>query len=129
MYYYNRCFNYKTIISKEKSSSGLLFTAKILQEAMYFTSPIWAKPLTKFNPNLQDFKHVLDSNCRQKKKTGQPNFFNWLSNVKNLVFSNKGAKSQGWARGQLKYYASPFCAVQKIKIKTRKTAYFLRIFN
>ena len=33
------CFDDKTIISKNNFSSGLLFTAKILQEAMYFTSP------------------------------------------------------------------------------------------
>ena len=43
-----------------KSSSKLLFTAKILQEAMYLTSPSLAKLLTKFNPKLQDFKRVLD---------------------------------------------------------------------
>ena len=33
------CFHDKTIISKEKFSDGLLFTAKTLQKAMYFTSP------------------------------------------------------------------------------------------
>ena len=33
------CFHEKTIISKENFSSGLLFTAKILQEAMYFAAP------------------------------------------------------------------------------------------
>ena len=37
------CFHHKTIISKENFSSGLLFTAKILQEAMYFTVPYLAK--------------------------------------------------------------------------------------
>ena len=45
----------------------MLFTAKILQEAMYFTSPTWAKSLTKFNLKMQDFKRVLDLNCNQKK--------------------------------------------------------------
>ena len=42
----------------------LVFTGKILQEAMYLTSPIWAKSRTKFNPKMQDFKHVLDLNCK-----------------------------------------------------------------
>ena len=27
-------------------------------------SPIWAKSLTKFNPKMQDFKRVLDLNCK-----------------------------------------------------------------
>ena len=36
---------------------------------------------------MQDFKRVLDLNYKQKK-TEQINLFNWLSNVKNLVFSN-----------------------------------------
>ena len=33
------CFHDMRKISKGKSSSGLLFTARMLQEAMYFTSP------------------------------------------------------------------------------------------
>ena len=37
------CFHHKTITFKENFSSGLLFTAKILQEAMYFTVPYQAK--------------------------------------------------------------------------------------
>ena len=53
----------------------MLFTAKILQEAMYFTSPTWAKSLTKFNPKTQDFKRVLDLNSKQKK------------GLNNLIFS------------------------------------------
>ena len=42
----------------------LLFTAKILQELNYLTSPIWAKRPTKFNPKVHDFKRVLDLNCK-----------------------------------------------------------------
>ena len=35
---------------------------------MYFTSPpTWTKSLTQFNPKMQDFKRVLDLNCKQKK--------------------------------------------------------------
>ena len=51
-------------MTKQKSSNGLLFTAKILLEAMYLTFPTWTKSLTKFNPKMQDFKRVLDLNCK-----------------------------------------------------------------
>ena len=27
---------------------------------MYFAPPTWAESLTKFNPQIQDFKRVLD---------------------------------------------------------------------
>ena len=50
-------------ITKQKFSSELLFTAKILQEAMY-TIPTSTKSLTKFNPKMEDFKRVLDVNCK-----------------------------------------------------------------
>ena len=42
----------------------LLFEAKILQETMYLTYPTWAKSLTKFNTKMQDFKRVLNLNCK-----------------------------------------------------------------
>ena len=42
-----------------KISSGLLFTAKIMQEAMYLSSPTLAKSLTKFNHKLQNFIYVF----------------------------------------------------------------------
>ena len=58
------CFYDKTIISKEKFSTGLLFPAKLLHEAMHFT---WAKSRTKFNPKMQDFKRGLVLNRKQKK--------------------------------------------------------------
>ena len=44
----------------------MLFTSKILQKAMYFTSPTWAKSVTKFNPKMQNFKRVLDLNCKKE---------------------------------------------------------------
>ena len=50
-----------------KSSSELLFTAKILLEAMYLAFSTWAKSLTTFNPKIQDIKRVLDLNCKQKE--------------------------------------------------------------
>ena len=34
---------------------------------MYFNSPYEAKSLTKFNLKMQDFKRVLDVNCKQKE--------------------------------------------------------------
>ena len=34
---------------------------------MYFASPIWAKSLTKFNPQIQDFKRFLDVICKQRE--------------------------------------------------------------
>ena len=52
---------------------------------MPYTSPYtWAKSLTKFNPEMQQHERVLDLKCKKK----QFQFFNWLSNVKNLVLSN-----------------------------------------
>ena len=51
MYFYN-CFFFFSWQNNNlwgKYSTGLLFTAKILQEAMHFTFPIWAKSLTKLS--------------------------------------------------------------------------------
>ena len=59
----------------EKSSGGLLFIAKILHEAIHLTSLTRVKSLTKFSPNIQDFKRVLDLNWKLKRI--EPlNFFN-----------------------------------------------------
>ena len=41
------CFHEKTIISKENIRQYCLFTAKISQEAMYFTSPYWGQTTYK----------------------------------------------------------------------------------
>ena len=49
--------------SLSESLSGLLFTAKILHEATYLTSPYLGQ-ITKFNPKMEDFKRVLDLNCK-----------------------------------------------------------------
>ena len=54
-----------------KDSTGLLFTAKVLQEAMQFTFSQTGPKHSKFNLKMQDFKRVLDLNC----KTEQLNFF------------------------------------------------------
>ena len=49
-----------------KSLRGLLFTAKILQDAMYITITA-PNSLLKFNPKMHDLKRVLDLNCHLKK--------------------------------------------------------------
>ena len=61
---YDWLFSWQNKNLKGKSSNGLLFTVKILLEAMYLTFPTWTKSLTKFNPKIQDFKRVLDLNCK-----------------------------------------------------------------
>ena len=53
----------KTKISQGKYSIDQLLL-KILQEAMYLASPTWAKSLTKFTPQIQDFKRVRALICK-----------------------------------------------------------------
>ena len=55
-------FHDKAKISKENLTLDYLFTTKLLQEAIYFTSSIRTKSLTKFNTKMQDFKRILDLN-------------------------------------------------------------------
>ena len=43
---------------------------------------------SKFYTIMQDFKRVLEFNFASKRRIDQLNFFDWLSNVKNLVLSN-----------------------------------------
>ena len=50
------CFHDKTILPLRKIFDWIVISAKILQEAMRFTSSTWAKSITKFNPKMQDFK-------------------------------------------------------------------------
>ena len=56
----------KTKISSGKSSNGLLFIAKILQEAMClnFSQHGPNHLQLKFYTIMQEFKRVLDFNCR-----------------------------------------------------------------
>ena len=68
--------------------SELLFTAKILQEACAL--PALHRPnhlQLKFYTIMQDFK-VFYTLIASKRRIEQLNFFDWLPNVKNLVFSN-----------------------------------------
>ena len=72
-------FHDETNISKTNLRVNNLML-KMLLKAMYFASPDLGQ-ITKFNPNMQDFKRVLDL-TRSKGS----NFFNWLSILKNLRF-------------------------------------------
>ena len=49
-----------------KTWSGLLFTNKILQKGIYFTL-LYLGQITKFNLKMQDFKRVLNLNCKLKE--------------------------------------------------------------
>ena len=49
-----------------------------MQEAMYFILLTWAKSLTKLNSKMQDFKRVLDLNCKQKE--------DWITKFFQLTF-------------------------------------------
>ena len=75
--------------SRRKSSSGLLFTAKILQEAMCLTYP-YMDQIT-YNQNFTPQCKILNvfwTLIASKRRIEQLNYFDWLSNDKNLVLSN-----------------------------------------
>ena len=61
------CFHDKTIICKENILLDCYLLLKYCRRECASLSPTWAKSLTKFNPKMQDFKRVLDLNCRQKE--------------------------------------------------------------
>ena len=61
------CFHDKTIISKKNIQLDCYVQLKYCRRQCTLLSPTWAKSLTKFNPKMQDFKHVLDLNCKQKE--------------------------------------------------------------
>ena len=54
----------KTKISKENLREDYYYTSKRCRRQSTLLPPTWAKPLTKFNRKLQDFKRVLDLNCK-----------------------------------------------------------------
>ena len=59
------CFHDKTIISKENNRLGFYLLLRYCMRLRTLLPPTWAKSLTKFNPKMQDFKRVLDLNCKQ----------------------------------------------------------------
>ena len=61
------CFHDKTVIFKENIRLNCYLLLKYCRRQSTLLPPSWAKSLTKFNPKMQDFKRVLDSNCKQKK--------------------------------------------------------------
>ena len=60
------CFHDKTIISKKNIRVDSSLQLKYCRRQCILLPPTWAKPLTKFNPKMQDFKRILDLNCKQK---------------------------------------------------------------
>ena len=54
----------KTKISKENISVDYYLQLKYCRKQCNLISPTRTQSLTKFNPNMQDFKCVLDLNCK-----------------------------------------------------------------
>ena len=65
-YFYNWLFSWQNNNLQQKFSSGLLFTAKILQETKYFTSP-YMDQIKKFNPKMKDFKRGFGLKLQAKE--------------------------------------------------------------
>ena len=61
------CFHDKTKISKENIRVDCYLMLKYCRRQCTLLAPTWVKSLTKFNPKMQDFKRVLDLNCKQKE--------------------------------------------------------------
>ena len=61
------CFYDKTIISKKNILLDCCLLLKYCRRLYTLLPPAWAKSLTKFNPKMQDFKRILDLNCKQKR--------------------------------------------------------------
>ena len=60
-------FQDKTIISEENNQLNCYLLLKYCRRQCALLPPTWAKLLTKFNHNMQDFKRVWDINCKQKE--------------------------------------------------------------
>ena len=75
------CFYHKTIICKENFRVDCYSLLKYWRRQCTLLPRTWTKSLTKFNPKMQDLQ--------TKEGLNNLNFFNWLSNVKNLVLSNE----------------------------------------
>ena len=61
------CFHDKTKIYEEIFRVDCYLLLKYCRRQCTLLSPTWAKSLTKFYPKMQDFKHVLNLNCKPKK--------------------------------------------------------------
>ena len=60
------CFHHKTIIYKENFQVDCYSLLKYRRRQCTLLPPTWTKSLTKFDSKMQDFKRVLDWNCKQK---------------------------------------------------------------
>ena len=60
-------FQDKTIISEETNRLNCYLLLKYCRRQCTLLAPTWAKSLTKFNHKVQDFKRVLNLNCKQKE--------------------------------------------------------------
>ena len=58
------CFHHKTIISKESNRVDCYLLLKYCRRQCTLLPPTLGKSLTKFNPKIQNFKRVLDLNCK-----------------------------------------------------------------
>ena len=54
----------KTKISKANLRVDYYLPLKYCTKQCTLLSPTWAKSITKFNPKMQNFKRVLDLNCK-----------------------------------------------------------------
>ena len=61
------CFHDKTKIFKKNIRLDCYLLLKYCTRQCTLLPPIWAKSLTKINPKMQDFKRVLNLNCKQKE--------------------------------------------------------------
>ena len=61
------CFHDKTIISSENFRLDCDLLLKYCRRQCSLLPFTWAKSFAKFNPIMQDFKRVLDLNCKQKE--------------------------------------------------------------
>ena len=70
---------------------------------MHLTSPYLAGPnhvQLNFNTKMQDVKRFLNLNkIATRRRIKQFNFFNWFSNVQNLVLSNCSNMCEMWSNG------------------------------
>ena len=58
------CFYEKTKLSKENLPVHYYSVLKYWTRQCTLISPTWAQSQTKFNLKMQDFKRVLDLNCK-----------------------------------------------------------------
>ena len=61
------CFHDKTLLSKENMRVDCYLLLKYCRRQCTLLPPTRAESRTIFNPKMQDFKRVLDLNCKQKE--------------------------------------------------------------